>query len=323
MWEAAGIGVYNPKLNSMIQEYGYAIAQLQNERVTDKDFSSGVQQGMGFDPNGKWLDRGKFATSTGEVIKMLDETIAKHHVKVEAGLQQYNDASVNGKDTKILYKPANLKGLDAPPEETAADVRGDGRITAATSGPEAKRAVAPVKSAADYDKRLKDGADPEFATLPDHDKDVITSFRAASAGRGPDAVTAKANAALTAIKAKAEALAAEIEAADAAAADPWGKSPGVRDDAKLQRAGQELARLKETEAILRPIAEDASKRAAKTIDRLKDFAKVSRTWQGFDTSREAVIEHARKNLGIRDKAAITKALDEVEAEVKKSNWRQR
>ncbi len=328
MAEVAGVGVLSPRVEKLLTQGGYAIAQQQNKLVTDKDYSAGVRQLVGFDPDGSWLGRGKFVFNKDEIVKELDRAVAEAHIGVQNRLNDNFDPSINRRrgdsstQLKITYNPDNLAPPAAPPDETAADVRGDGPITSATSqvipgvAPLSKRDVPAVKNAADYDKRTKEGEEnPEFASLPEHDRATVASFRAAAKGRGPDAVAAKAAATLNAIKTRREALEAEITSAHAASTDPWSPTKGTLDGEALQRAGQELARLQETEAILRPIADDATKRAKKAVEDLQDFYRRSRAWQGFDSSRANMAEQAQKKFQLRDKKAIDAALDAVDKDL--------
>lgn len=296
-------GIVNPDLNATIQEVGYAIAQLQNDRVTDKDFSSGVQQAIGFDPNGNWLQRGKFAMTKGEVIKHLDGMLATHHKKVEAGLQQFNDPSVNKQGTKILYKPANLRPDAPPPEQTSADLRGEGPIrTEATAGegswrgPRRARDVASVSGVADYQKRAALGREnPERASLPDHDAAAVQKVLDGAQAAGPKTVKAVAAKVLDDIRGRADELNQFLEGEFSRAKDPWSGSQGAVDEKRVMAAGKELARLKETEAIVRAVSKDAAEKAARTLKRFEDkvqWLKTAAPWKPSDEDIHRQAEEA-------------------------------
>jgi hypothetical protein len=303
MYEAIVAGVMSPELSSLLQESGYAVAQLQNDRVTDKDFSSGVQQIVGFDPNGGWLQRGKFALNKDEVINNITRLIDQHHKKVQAGLQQFNNAAINGQNTQILYRPANLRP-DKAAEETTADITGAGPIASATApgpfriggaapdSPGAIRKVGPVADVADYRQRSKEGAkDPNAVSLPKHDSQAVESVIAAGTGTGPKTVRAKAEKVLADLTKEAEGLNARIEAAHAASKDHWSDSTGQLPP-DLQKAGQRLAEIAETSAIVKAVTADIEKRTKATLDKFEIFVEGA---SGFDA---ATLRQKAKYMGL-------------------------
>lgn len=70
-------GVTDPRLNSAIIRLGKATARATDgSRPTDKDFSFAIQSSLGFDPNGDWLQRGKF--TLGDTLKVVNRQIDEH-----------------------------------------------------------------------------------------------------------------------------------------------------------------------------------------------------------------------------------------------------
>jgi hypothetical protein len=311
---AALTGVRAAELNAELQAAGYAVAQLENDRVTDKDFSSAVAQIVGFDPNGGWLSRAKFANDRDGVLKNLDHLIETHHKKVEAGLQQFNDAAINGQGTKILYRPADLKPDARPAEETSADVRGDGPLRSASlPGASPTRRAAPVTSPADYEKRLAAGkADAEQTTLPAHDEGVVRKFLDQASKRGPETVRAAAAKALADVDTKIAKLTAEMDADTRLATDPWSGIPTDEQNAKFDAKSAELTKLLETKAILKPVTVAAEKKAAETLAKFEAHVKFLRgTSWGAKVSPEAVKQRAVE-MGIGgDAAAVDAVINKV------------
>lgn len=289
-------GITDPELNADIQAAGYAIAQLENDRVTDKDFSSGVAQSIGFDPNGRWLDRGKFALSKDDVVKQISKMIETHHKKVEAGLQQFNDAAINGQGTKILYKPADLQPDAKPPEQTSFDVRGAPPIRTAVEG---GRRAEPVKSADDYRTRTRLAKDdPERASLPVHDAALVNKVLNESAKAGPSTVRASVDKALAALKERKDAIESRVDAELTRAGDPWASGERAVDQRSMEAATKELEKIQETEAILKPLAKDLEKKATSTLAKFKDHVKFVRGTQWGQRVSEDAMRRKATEMGL-------------------------
>jgi hypothetical protein len=222
---------------------------------------------------------------------------------IVAGLQQFNNAAINGQNTQILYRPANLRP-DKAAEETTADITGAGPIASATApgpfriggaapdSPGAIRKVGPVADVADYRQRSKEGAkDPNAVSLPKHDSQAVESVIAAGTGTGPKTVRAKAEKVLADLTQEAEGLNARIEAAHAASKDHWSDSTGQLPP-DLQKAGQRLAEIAETSAIVKAVTADIEKRTKATLDKFEIFVEGA---SGFDA---ATLRQKAKYMGL-------------------------
>lgn len=298
VWSKAkdgAFGVTDARVNALIQRVGYAVAQSQNDRVTDKDFSSGVQQAFGFDPNGNWLQRGKSALNRDEVLAHLEKQIASHHKHVEAKLQRFNDGALNGQGTRILYRPADLQPSAQPEEKTSYDIRGE------------SRPVAPVKGLADYTKRRQE-TDPERRTLPPHDTQMVDDLLNDAQGRGPETIRAKAGDILDAIAAERAQLEPAIAQTHGTASDVW-QDPAAREAAaqSIPEAVKRLQELQQTEDIVRKVSEDAAKKAASALKRYEESV---RFWR----RKMPILGKSRTDEQLR-KSAVEAGLGGAAAEV--------
>lgn len=274
-----GAGIVNPRINAKVQELGYAIARSQNDRVSDKDFSSGVQQAMGFDANGNWLQRGKFAVSKDEIISMLEKDVADMPAKVTDSLQTYNDKGING-DSELVWDP---KLLAAPKveERTQEDIRG----VTSVAVPGVSQYT--VKS---YDEASQKAVtEPERRTLPEHDPGPVQAIismsrddKGKTSMRSPDDVSAEASRVISKLDA---------------------------DIKRAHEAGDVAAerKLTNTRAIADSVANDVHKRAQETLDKFeqrvkatpylsKDSARKQAREMGIRAPREvdAIIEKLKK-----------------------------
>lgn len=303
MFTNAVAGETNPELNSLIQETAYAVAQLQNDRVTDKDFSSAVQQIMGFDPNGGWLQRGKLLADPDGVVRNLTRLIDSHHKKIELGLQQFYHPEVNGGQGRILYTPSNLQPEEGPPLETSADVRGD-RPTASATAPENDPGrIPPVASLQEYHRRRAVAkSDPEGASqpknaLPPHDATVIDSLSNTAESNSPDTIRKKAATILDSLKREKEQIEERVGGAITASKDPWSGSYGQIDQAQMEQDGARLQKIVETETMVRDMSAKAVKDAEKKLLRFAEGVRLYRSWPAFPNSDSDLIKRS-KEIGL-------------------------
>jgi hypothetical protein len=276
----AFIGTTGPALNAEMEKLAYSIAQAQNKVVTDKDKSSGGMQALGFDANGGWLNRGKFAFSTPEIVEKLKADIGAMPEYVTDALQSTNDGAVNGQGTRPVWDPKFLDAPEAPPEKNAAEQRGEAPRSLETlnSDPSA----GPVTSPQDYEKRrVTEAKDNERrgTLLPAHDSGAVRDMLAKAQGGGPAHINKIADEAVKALEA----------AADAA--------PDEATKAKLRA----------THNIVRNLANAEVKRAEKTIERIRERGKFTKLT--FGASDDTIRSIANK-AGLTDHNEVEKIIKE-------------
>jgi hypothetical protein len=264
-------GIIDPETEQMVAELGMSIAQAQNgHRISDKDYDLGVRQAVGFNPDGSWTSRGKFALGQDTVIKMLNTAITNHHVKVEAQLQQYNDTALNGEGSKILYRPADLSAPEVP-QQNAREVEGKPAVVMAEDdlgGGKAK----PLAGVADYQKRVEEESADTGALrgrlLPDHDRATVEAVIKTADQRGPATIRAKAAEVLAKLKTED----AQLDKTMRAAEDPWNTDPPSHEEAVA--ANYQSRRIHETEAIVKTVADDLAKKAEAKLRRFENRANL-------------------------------------------------
>lgn len=266
----AGVGVMDPEVEALVKKLGYTIAQSQNKQVTDKDYSAGVSQAIGFDPDGNWLQRGKFAAKQDEVVKYLDQAIKNHHKAVEQGLQQFNNGAVNGHDSRILYRPETLRTPDVP-QQNAREIEGKPPVTASPDIVDRSvDRVEPVKGAKDYQERVAQEAagtgEARGALLPDHDRDAVNTVIDSAKFRGPAAIRAKASAVLDSIQKDIDKAIQESRNAS----DPWYVGPRADKAALDKRISRDI----ETSTIVESVSKDLEKKAQAALDRFRNRAEL-------------------------------------------------
>lgn len=252
------VGVTDPRMQARINQLGYEIAKEHDPRVTNQDYSKGVAQGLGFDPSGGWLDRGKFGLSIQEVRVKLKEDLNSMPTKVSSNFRDLNDAAINGQGTELVWDPRAQVGEKAPRERTSAELRGDAP------------AYTPIESVKDYkERRSAVAVDPERAgELPDHDSSVVDSFIAASTGTGPKTVRAEATRILSELDAKSKELNRRAGAGSMNDPDPWGGTrPNITHGQQADMV-KERDRLSKTAQIVETLADDAEAKAAATVVRV-------------------------------------------------------
>lgn len=288
MVEVMGLGIVNPAIQARVQELGRTIAKTHDKRVTDKDFSGGVEEGMGFDPNGNWLERGKFAWSVDEIKAKLRDDLNSMPVIVKETLRPLNDAAINGQGTEAVWDPHYLRGQKIR-ERNAAEIE------------DKARPDRPLKDVQDYvNRRAAEAKDParQGLELPDIDRAPVERILDTARGRGPKTVAAEAAKVLEELKTKQGALTEAV----GMGVDPWS---GVKDVGAVQA---ELQRTNATITAVETIAKDAEKKAAKTV---KDFEKWAQSMRniGRDAGKDFVTDDfIRENA---KKRGLTDAEEEV------------
>jgi hypothetical protein len=285
MTEVAGVGVTNPHVEGLVKEVGYAIAQAQNKVVTDKDFSAGVAQAIGFDPDGNWLQRGKFALTLDEVKAKIDEDLRDMPEHVSSKLRSFNDGAINGQGTEIVWSPDYLKAPEVQ-ERSQREVEGQGFKTGD---------VPPVKDTADYQARkAKQAADPARTDLPPHIEEDVAALISAAQGSAPKRVEAEAKRILTQLERREAAL-----------------EEGIKQGTMDARQGtEELMRISETKGILTSVQKAEVARAAQVVKKFENWVKGT-PYLSAETARD----QAKKRFGITKSPA---EVDEIVRRIKKA-----
>lgn len=253
------LGTTNPALADVVNQLGYEIAKSHDARVTNQDFSKGVSQAMGFDPDGNWLSRGKFVANVDEIKAKLRADINAMPSKVQEQFRKYNNAAINGQGTELVWDPNMLAGEEAPPERSSYEVTG-----------KAPPAPEPVKDIKDYQtRRGQAAADPEQKfNLPDHDAGVVNKVINETTNRGPSSVQAAAEKVLIDLRDKERALTKRMQADPN---DPWGTP---MSEAEQSKAITELNRLRATREIVESVASDAKGKAASRVKNVEGKIRV-------------------------------------------------
>lgn len=303
-------GVTDPELNSAIMELGGALAKAQNGgRPTDKDFSNAIQQTMGFDANGNWLQRGKF--TVGSITPIVQRQIDEHTKRVQAKLQGFNNEAVNGPGSKVIYRPADLDA-DTVQQQNSREAEGKGPATLAPGQVSSDGSAAPLKGADDYRKRVAAEAEGTGSQrgflLPDHDRSQVEAVMARAQNAGPATIRAKANETLDALKEQKAALDAKFDKAT----DPWS---GSTDDPRQVFA--ESARIGETIHIVETVSKDLEAKATKALDRFKQRTGLLQKWGVVTSSSsmgargavpEETIRKVARDEGLTDSTEVEETL---------------
>lgn len=286
-------GVMNPQVEHLLKRIAYRTAKQENgNRVSDNDFANAVNESIGFNPDGNTLEKGKFFANYKEIQKLVDKQIADMPGTVTNTLNQYNDANINGQDTKIIWSPPNLSAPEVRPKNSAEEQG----VTPKTQ---------PIVGVTDYNNRraLEDQNPARRGyLLPEHDKAAVESVIAGTEGRSPATVHAVAGATLDQLKAKAEALTKQLNP------DLWnGEQP--LDPAAREAAIQALSRVYTTEDIIDRIENDAATKQQKELNKFKSQAKALRL--NGDASAEDLRKMATE-MGLTDaEDAVAPIIDEV------------
>lgn len=293
-------GTTDPEFNALIVAMGYQNA-LKNDpggRITDKDFSFGVQEGLGFDPNGKLLSRLKFSANVEGVKALIDKRLQELPLQVNKLIAPLNDATINGQDTRIIWDPTNL----SPPQLTEPNAR---EVSAQRASEEyAKKynlATVPVTptppteppptTVKDYTARLaSEAAEPERRTyrLPAHDPAVVQDVIQFAEGRSPKAIADHARETLDRIIGTRPAGTSVTEAIN--------RLP---------------AKEKDTANLVLSMSSDLTKRAAKSVDDLNGAVKrlnLFRVGAGYGPlSADSIRSMAKKTYNLTDAEDVIQA----------------
>lgn len=281
-------GNLDPAIQSRINKLGYAIAKEHDPRITNQDFSKGIEQAMGFDVNGNWLSRGKAVVNGDAVRKMLRDELNAMPNKVNNTFRGFNDAAINGQST-IVWEPDVLSGKEAPAERSSYEVKG-----------ERPPLPEPVTGLKDYqDRRAKSATDPEQKhNLPNHDAETVNKVINEATNRGPDTIKKSAEKVLADLKGREEALTKRMQADPG---DPWGTPMSEQEQVN---AIAELDKLRATREIVESVATDALK---KSQGRVKDMEGRIRALSQADFVTDDWVRRqaAEKGLGA-DQAEVEK-----------------
>lgn len=294
MVEVAGVGVVNPQLNAQIQQLGYEIAKTHDPRVTNQDFSKGVEQAMGFDPNGDWLERGKFVGNRKEIIAKIDEDLANMPPHVSSQVNKFLDRGIVG-TVEAVWDPSLLEAPKVP-ERPANQVEGRPNVTLEER---------PVTSAKDYSTRFRaEQADVNRRgqELPDHDPAAMRSLLEGVKGRGPAGVEAEARRILKSLDAREEAIRVRNEGADFPGGSVFNQRPLSESDER------ELRQVQTTRKMVESVAADEVSRAAQKLKRVEENIKALKKIElqsGRKWVTDDVVRNKAKELGLdRDPRAV-------------------
>ncbi len=301
--KSAASGVLDPELRSLVVSLGYKNAQANDPggRVTDKDFSAGVQSNLGFDPDGKLLDRTKFWYNVGDVRALLRKRMAELPAQVNKSIAPLNDAAINGQGTRLLWDPVNLEAptLKEPNAREAARNAADAAAPP-TLNPAGTKLVPqhtvlqptapPPTTVKAYEKALStEASDPAQRTylLPEHDSAKVQDVIDFSKGRGPADIRRHAEEVLNTILPS--------------------KGPGVSSTvAELPPRERETARL------IMTMRDDAAKRATKSIEDLSSAVeRLNLVRQGIGRSgplsADSIRNMAKTTYGLTDADDVIQA----------------
>lgn len=297
MGEALGVGIINPALQAEIQAIGYEIAKSHDARVTNQDFSKGVEQALGFDANGSFLDRTKFVMNRKEIIEKIDADLKAMPARVTESLQKYNDGSVNGQGQRPVWNP---KYLQAPEEQ----VRGQNAVEGKPNL-DLNQEKEPLTIKSYRERAGEEMKDPQKAgqLLPDHDSKQVQAVLEGVKGRGVDGVKAEAARVLKSVESRLEELHTRTE----------GPGFGPGEELTPERR-QEMERLTNTHRIVSALERDAVEQAAEKVRKveatLKQLKNIERA-AGKKWVTPEVMRNKAKEMG------LDRAPAEVEAIIKK------
>lgn len=287
-------GNLDPAIQARINKLGYAIAKEHDPRITNQDFSKGIEQAMGFDPNGNWLSRGKAVVNADAVKKMLRDELNAMPDRVNNTFRAYNRAEVNGQGTSLVWDP-DLLGGEKVQEKNAAQIEGRQSPTLTQ---------APVTGVKDYQAKRKAETDPsrKGLELPPHDSSVVHSIIDTAEGRAPSTVEAKAAEVLKKYQPRVEAINERLRAAgpQSPKAVMNGATPPPVTEGEAERLVREREYLLNTITIAESVAQDAVKRQAAKV---KDFERSVEVLQGRAFVNEDWIREQAKRKGLTDAEA--------------------
>jgi hypothetical protein len=194
---AAGvaIGETDPEIQKLVTDIAYGTAKQLDPggRLSEMDVLKGGMAKFGFGPDGKLLDRAKHNWDPSAIANMIREETKNMEVEVGKKLAKYNDVSLNGQRTRVLWRPQNIEAPKVPDRTSV-----DDSIKAGTYVP-----PAPPTSAKEYDAKLAQEQTQRGlrgVLLPLHDRTEVAAARASFEGKGPDKIRDAAARALAAAK---------------------------------------------------------------------------------------------------------------------------
>lgn len=290
------IGEVDPEIESLILDLAFTDAKAVDGRVSDADLMNKIRQNVGFNPDGKGLDRLKYAFNYDKIANMVDADIKRMPKYMGEHLGSFLDRSIQG-DAQVAWKPANL-AIPEVKKRSQLDVEGK---------PAQDMSANPVSGVKDYKARAaQDTGAAEGQFLPSHDKNAITAALAAAEGRGPEGVAAEARRILSELDGEKQAFKAKFEDQSVYPGSPVTR-PGTAQT-QTQEDKDRLAYMENTETIVKSVLKDAEAKAAKTLKQFEQFANMP--WVDEERMREEAVK--RFNLGEAPRevnAIIKKALD--------------
>jgi hypothetical protein len=228
------MGETNPEIAKLVSKMAYTTAKQLDPggRLSEMDVLKGGVANIGFTPDGKLLDRAKYAASKDQIVTMLRRDQANLAQGVSKKLAKYHSAVVNPADSRIAWEPQRLTAPEVQPKNAIQHLQESGQI------PLAPRPM----TVQQYRQQLKDDESPSLkgAVVPPHDRQAVADFEAFAKGRSPAAIRQKASEVLAQFK-----------------ADPWGDKP------EISPAEENTAH------IIKIVADDAAKKAEATLKRLE------------------------------------------------------
>ncbi len=295
-------GNTDPELASLMTSLGTEQAKADDPggRYTNSDFSRGLKRSVGFDPDGRVLERFKFAESVEDIRKLIKDRMAELPKQVNKSIAPLNDAAINGQGTTILWDPVNLEA----PQLVQPNAREAARNAADVAAPptlnregtalvptrtELRPTVPAPKTIKAYESALStETADPSRRTylLPEHDAAKVQDVIDFSKGRSPEAIKQHAAQVLDTIIPN--------------------KGPGISSTV------QELPpKERETAKLVITMRDDAVRRAEKSIADLADAVQrlnFIRQGTGKDPlSADSIRSMAKKSYALTDAEDVIQA----------------
>lgn len=294
-------GITDAELNGLVTQLGTEGAKADDPggRYTDKDFSRGVLGVLGFDPNGKALDRLKFNFDREGARAFIKKQLDEMPLKVSQALTDLRDDSINGQGTNVIWAPVDL---DAPTVKERSENEVSGRRDMKFS-PDVEGLV----TEADYLKRRGDeAADPALVgqRLPDHDRAKVDAVIAAAKGRGPDSVQKQVDKALKDL---------DDQIAAFRQVPPVGMPTTKPSRDLTPEETQQLAKLQQTRTIVESVGADEKRKAAETLTKFEKWA-AQTPYLSDDTKR---LQAKKPRFGL---TAAPREVEEALARAKKRQY---
>lgn len=283
-------GSTDPEFESLLAALGPENAKKHDTRVTDLDAAKGLQEAIGFNPDGKIADRVKFFSQRDKIVALVQSQLDRMPKEVTAKLREFNDAEVNGQNTELVWEP---------PDMSAPKVKQKTSIDFLPKDFQPPTADTPVKGEDDYLKRKNtETEDPgqRGYLLKPHDDSAVSEVINGAENRSPSTVYAKAAEVLDRLNEKRKGL---VEKTDpqymAKQADGSYHSLSPEDRQKAQDA---LERVDNTIDYVDRVSQDEIRRQAKQVDAFKKRAEYLRSL--YDVSEESLRTMAKQDFHLND-----------------------